>query len=513
MSSGLAWFKETSLETGQWIWGTLQGSFNEKQSISQILVDAVIGMIPLVGDVTAVRDLIAVSIGLAKDSRKRESTMEWVFLVILIFALIPVIGGVIKGVGRLVLMVGKDVAKNREILEQIIKFLNRVGEGDAVKWLAKLNVLKYQPELIEKMTGFCQTVITAINQILEARVGRLLPDRWKKDLVAVRDGFVVLKSLAAKMIPGALRELDAKLRVVQGMVYKGQIHTVASASGRATVAREAEAYLLEREVYRAAKPGSLYPSNSAEVVQADKLRAKYSKPGYPDLFATEVESAVFGGKMAYANIASFSGKITPMNAEELAGKTLYRVFGKAKGVAGETSSGGRVPGFWGYGNIPESAEDWRKKAAVLDEWNANGFIVIAHLPQDLTSKMPDVKAWHGTIAEQFGVKLANQYLEGGGEQLIVNLGDLAAQIHIIGEEVKASGQAVTREINGVKLDFHPTGWKDVNGKYGFGDPEKFTPPLVETRQLSDSELQSKTGRRALTGAARIEHQTSQNEQD
>jgi hypothetical protein len=153
MSSGLAWFKETSLETGQWIWGTLQGSFNEKQSISQILVDAVIGMIPLVGDVTAVRDLIAVSIGLAKDSRKRESTMEWVFLVILIFALIPVIGGVIKGVGRLVLMVGKDVAKNREILEQIIKFLNRVGEGDAVKWLAKLNVLKYQPELIEKMTG------------------------------------------------------------------------------------------------------------------------------------------------------------------------------------------------------------------------------------------------------------------------------------------------------------------------------------------------------------------------
>lgn len=72
----VAWFKETSLETGQWIWGTLQGAFNEKQTIGQITVDAVIGMIPLVGDVTAVRDLIAVSIGLTKEPKKRESVTE-----------------------------------------------------------------------------------------------------------------------------------------------------------------------------------------------------------------------------------------------------------------------------------------------------------------------------------------------------------------------------------------------------------------------------------------------------
>jgi uncharacterized protein YukE len=163
-----------------------------------------------------------------------------------------------------------------------------------------------------------------------------------------------------------------------------------------------------------------------------------------------------------------------MNAEELAGKTIYRVFGKAKVQRAQALRGAEHLGFGGM-VTSESAEEWRKKAAVLDEWNANGFIVIAHLPQDLTSKMPDAAAWHGTIAEQFGNKLANQYLEGGGEQLIVNLGDLAAQIHSIGEEVKATGQAVTREINSVKLDFHPTGWKDVNGKYGFGDPEKFTP--------------------------------------
>ena len=318
----------------------------------------------------------------------------------------------------------------------------------------------------------------------------------------VRDGFVVLKSL------------DAKLRVVQGMVYKGQIHTVATASGRATIAREAEASLLEREVvYRAAKQGSRFPSNRAEVEDKELFHQLYSKIGYPDLFAVEAKSPAFGEKIVYAHIASFSGKVTSMNAEELAGKTIYRVFGNAEGAASASSAGGRTPWFWGYGKASESAEEWRIQATVLDEWNANGFIVIAHLPKDFASRMPEAAAWHGKIAEQFGNKLANQYLEGGGEQLIVNLGDLAAQVHSIGEEVKATRQAVTREINGVKLDFHPTGWKDVNGKYGFDDPEKFTPPLVETRQLSDSELQSKTGRRAVTGAARIEHQTSQNEQD
>jgi hypothetical protein len=44
MSWTLEDFKSTSLEVGQWCWGTLEGAFNEKQTISQVIVDAVIGM-------------------------------------------------------------------------------------------------------------------------------------------------------------------------------------------------------------------------------------------------------------------------------------------------------------------------------------------------------------------------------------------------------------------------------------------------------------------------------------
>ncbi len=508
---GVAWFKETSLETGQWIWGTLQGAFNEKQAIGQIIVDAVIGMVPLVGDVTAVRDLIAVSIGLAKEPKKRESVTEWVFLVILLFALIPVIGGVIKGVGRLALRVTTKAAENVETLGDVIKFLNRVGEGNAVKWLNKLNVVEYQAQLIEKMSGFCHTMITAINQILKARVGRMLPERWQEDLILVRDGFAALQPLASKMIPQALKELDAKLRVLQALVYKGEIHSVATTAGRATVRRESEAYLVERPLVQAAKQGTRFPSIHAEKIHEKRLRLKYSKGGYPDLFSRPLDkSPAFGKPLIHANIASFSGVITAKSAREMGGKTIFRAFGNETELA--TTSGGSwaAGGFWGYQKVPGNAEEWRQLSAVLDEWNGNGFLVVLHLPEDLAMRMPGSNAWHGKIAEQFGSDIPGQYLQGGGEQVIMNLDEmLKKELNRVGEQVKSTGQPASIEINGVKAEFYPSGWKEVEGVHGYSKPEGIEPPYATyTRQLHDDELRSKVKDRTILNAARIERQTT-----
>ncbi|ENA6482406.1 hypothetical protein ABGC51_005050 [Escherichia coli] len=504
----VAWFKETSLETGQWIWGTLQGAFNEKQTIGQIIVDAVIGMIPLVGDVTAVRDLIAVSIGLAKEPKKRESVTEWVFLVILLFALIPVIGGVIKGVGRLALRVTTKVAENVETLGAVIKFLNRIGEGDAVKWLNKLNVVEYQAQLIEKMGDFCNTMITAINKILKARVGRMLPEKWQADLLLVRDGFAALQRLASRMIPQALKELDAKLRVLQALVYKGEIHTITTGMGRAEVRREAEAYLIEHPLCEAPKQGTRYPSVHAEVIHEDRLRLKYSREGYPDLLGYKGKSPAFGDEQVFTNIASFSGEITAKSASEMGGSTIFRAFGNPTELApnGSWAAGG----FWGYQKVPGSAEEWRQLSAVLDEWNGNGFLVVLHLPEDLATRMPGSNAWHGKIAEQFGQKRPDQYLQGGGEQVIINLDEtLKTELNRIGEQVKASGQAVSIEINGVNAEFYPTGWKEVEGVHGYSKPEGIEPPYVTyTRELHDDELRSKVTERTILNAARIEYQTT-----
>ncbi|WP_345830750.1 hypothetical protein AAGR22_05310 [Erwinia sp. HDF1-3R] len=507
----VAWFKETSLETGQWIWGTLQGAFNEKQTIGQIIVDAVTGMIPLVGDVTAVRDLIAVSIGLAKEPKKRESVTEWVFLVILLFALIPVIGGVIKGVGRLALRVTTKAAENVETLGDVIKFLNRVGEGDAVKWLNKLNVVEYQAQLIEKMSDFCTTMITAINQILKARVGRILPEKWQADLLRVRDGFAALQPLASRMIPQALKELNAKLRVLQALVYKGEIHTVATGKGRAEVRREAEAYLIERPLRDAPKQGTRFPSIHAEKFHEDRLRRKYSKKGYPDIVNWKGESPSFvKGQQVFTDIASFSGEITAKSAREMAGSTIFRAFGNETALATKSGGSWAAGGFWGYQKVPGDANEWRQLSAVLDEWNGNGFLVVLHLPEDLAARMPGTNAWHGRIAEQFGNEVPAQYLKGGGEQVIINLDELLKkELNRIGEQVKATGKPASIEINGVRAEFYPSGWKEVEGVHGYTRPEGVEPPYATyTRQLHDDELRSKVKDRMMINAARIEHQTT-----
>lgn len=67
----LSEFKLYAVDASSWLWGTVQGSWDEKQTVSQIVTDALIGMIPVVGDVTAVRDLIAVGSGLALNPKKR----------------------------------------------------------------------------------------------------------------------------------------------------------------------------------------------------------------------------------------------------------------------------------------------------------------------------------------------------------------------------------------------------------------------------------------------------------
>lgn len=211
-------FKLVATEVGQWLWGTAQGAFNEKQTVSQIITDAVIGMIPLVGDVTAARDLIAVGSGLAKDPRKREETVEWVLLVILIFALIPVIGGVIKGVGRLALKVVHEGTANSKLAAQvateIVQFLNRIGHKNAEAWFKSLNVLSYQAEILSKFRSFCDAIIVgALRYGLRFR--NVLPQSFVAQMQQLTSSFEQLKLLGDKMIPQALRELHSNLQTLQ----------------------------------------------------------------------------------------------------------------------------------------------------------------------------------------------------------------------------------------------------------------------------------------------------------
>src|SRR6202000_2833887 len=231
---------------------------------------------------------IAISLGLAGDPKKREDKMQWVLLVIFVFALIPVAGGVIKGVARLALEITEDVAKNAKILEEVIAFLNRVGHGNAVKWLKELDVLKYQSQIIERFHALLDTMVTTLERLKPA-LGRVLPDTLVAMMQAWSSGLKAVRQVCDKMIPDALKELNAKLQRLQQLVYKGEWHPVAPGVRNATT--EAEARLIEES--RAAAEAAAHGGWKQNIIQAgpaasaedEAALAKVyrAKAGFPDL--------------------------------------------------------------------------------------------------------------------------------------------------------------------------------------------------------------------------------------
>ncbi|MBD8529106.1 MULTISPECIES: hypothetical protein [unclassified Massilia] len=345
-------FRLAATEVGQWLWGTVQGAFNEKQTVSQIITDAVIGMIPLVGDVTAARDLIAVGSGLANDPRKREETAEWVLLVVLIFALIPVIGGVIKGVGRLALNVANKSAANSKLVAQvatdIVHFLNRIGHKNAEAWFKSLNILSYQAEVLSKFRAFCDVfIVTTFRYGLRFR--SVLPNGFVARMEQLSRSFEQLKMLGDKMIPLALRELHSHLEQLQKLVRSGgkpvpsSTDVMLAQTGKKTITYVEEARLLEGKTAKLVRHAGKYPQNLAPVSNAKEVAKVYKyEPGFPNLLDRISDDGVY-----YPKIAAASGRITN---EMLSGTTVYRSFGPAgitHGVTvGESYS---VGAFWGLG--------------------------------------------------------------------------------------------------------------------------------------------------------------------
>lgn len=393
-------YMQAVAEAGDWLWGLVQGGFNEQQSVSQIIVDAVIGMIPVVGDVTAVRDLLAVIIRLADQPDKRSDPMQWIELVIGLLALIPVAGGAIKGVGKLLMRVGKEAAEHPAILREAIQLLNRLGSGDAVKFIRELDLMKYVPDLKRHFRDLVGRLTTTIDALLK-RTTWVMPAGMKTRLAELKQAINELLALGDRMIPQAVKDLNDRLKLIQRHLYQGDWHEIPSSLRSST--REAEAGLVR--VTR-------LPLDS-ELPFRSSTRADYQhKAGWPDLTRGR---HVAGGR--YQSISTFSGKL---NAVELQpGDTIYRVVFDS--ATREFTKAGdcwlRVP--------PGSGREWREKFAVLESWNKNGEIIEFTIPTPKPGEPPlTLRAWEGTVASQVQRNASSpdfgQVLPGGATQLFID---------------------------------------------------------------------------------------------
>ena len=388
----LAEFKRNSLEVGEWIWGSLQGGFNDKISIGQIVLDATISAFPIAGEITAVRDVIAQLIKMCKSPKLWEEVMEWVVLLLPLLAIIPLFGGLLKGIGKLLMRVGKNAAEDKKIVEAIILLCNRLGHGNAVKFLKELDFLKYQGKLIEGFKTVCQRLDDTL-RITGEKLKSVLPKDVLTQFADLRAALAKLKERGDKMIPEGLKELNAKLKKIQIQLYSGEWHTVETGAKNTT--REAEARLVEH--------GAPKPHPKSKGFKQNKLEDYHPQEGFPDLMKYskyDVETKTWSG---LESIQAFSGAI---KAKKITGPTtVYRII--KPGRNGKASP-------WWTETMPSNGEEWREGLAVLDNFNMNNFFIKFEIPAGR-----ELKVWEGKAAEQFNEK-TGQFLGGGALQVFID---------------------------------------------------------------------------------------------
>lgn len=465
-------FKSAANEVGGWLWGMAQGGFNEKQTIGQIVTDAVISMFPIAGEVTGARDVVASSLRLAQYPEKREETLEWVGLVLPLLAIVPLLGGALKGIGKLVLRAGKNAEEDKKILEACIWLLNKVSEGgDAVKFLKELDFTKYAPDIIKGVKDVFKRIQDGIDFVLEKFDG-LIPDQAVQHMNALKRELDKVAKLIDKMVPQALKDLNNKLKYIQNLAYQGDWHLIPGA-GKA-ITREAEARLvhdalLGKEVWKL--ENAKWPQNPKEMF--------IPKDGWPDLKAKGKYETIFlstGDEILdFHVIAAFSGPITAKSLPP--GTIIYRIV--------SPDSWSRAEGAWWTAVDPKTITGWywRVKFAVLQSWSGNGKYV-KYVVKD------ELHAWEGKISSQIDQAKTlrdgssnpgyGQYLEGGENQLYIDF-EHASNAH-----AKAEVAAL------VKQDTNWMDHMDINIPERGAATQKLGKYVEEQRSLASANLATAT---------------------
>lgn len=420
-----------------WVGGALAGEFSQKQTTGQIIFDAVISMFPLLGEGTAARDSIAICISMCEDHRKAEDHWEWVKLVLCLIAVVPIVGGVLKGVGKLVMRALDKAEDLEKLATEIVRFANRMGQGSAYQWLRQLDFVQYQGKVLAAVGEFLDRFTRACQYIVKNMAG-LLPQGVVQYLSLLPPRLQNIGKLANRMVPQALRDLNACLFRVRAHLVEGTFADILVGSGTVTT-REAEGRLAHT-----AQVANRIPHPKATVDQFQP------KEGWPNLKEKRFATFDDDGVPTYSKIESFS-RSAPIVAKTLAPGEIhiFRVIDPSK--PSWTKSGE----YW-LPRMPKRGMEWRELWAVLFSWNRNGgYVELTRIPtaeelaargMQVPSDWSGLRAWSGLVSSQLDEKLG-RYWAGGETQLFIDFKHPHNEVLL--EYVRA---LVTQR----------TGWTDVN---------------------------------------------------
>jgi hypothetical protein len=436
-----------------WVGGALKGEFSQQQTTGQIVFDATISMFPLLGEGTAARDTVAIIMHMADNPKEVDNWWPWVKLVLCLIAVVPIFGGVLKGVGKQVIRAlekSEDLAK---LAEEVVMFVNRMCHGNAYEWLRKLDFTQYQAKVIDGLTDALDRLTGACRWIVK-NMGDTLPSHVVAYLSGLPGKLQPIRNAANRMIPQALRDLNDCLARVRAHLVEGTFADISVGSGKVTT-REAEGQLstLARD---AGKP--LHPAASLENYQhVDKW------PDLSDPVGAHVRINKKTGAYTYETIESFSKDKTIEAITLGPGKyDLARVLDSTKRT---TSSGYKLKGTlspatkrnkcW-LPRMAKNGKEWREKWAVKMDWSHNGaYIRLDHIPTreqlvamgvaNIPEDWNGLRVWSGGTASQYD-EILGRWLEGGETQYII---DFAHPYNQVLEDYVKNLMAM------------PTNWKDV----------------------------------------------------
>ncbi|WP_179292272.1 PAAR-like domain-containing protein [Vibrio coralliilyticus] len=207
--------KSATLGAFEWVWGVIQGDFNEDQTIAQIIANAGVTMIPFIDQVADVRDIVANIMKLSSEEG-REKSENWVDLVLTIIGCIPTLGSLLKGVGKIIIEVGKDIK-----LDDLLAILRQLGKGNPAKFLRELKFTQYTQDCVKILSDILTPSIEAFEE-MAGYANRLGYATLGHTLKSVGAELKIIDDVAPDMFNQVLKEMDdnvARITAKSGKVY------------------------------------------------------------------------------------------------------------------------------------------------------------------------------------------------------------------------------------------------------------------------------------------------------
>ena len=242
---GLHIYMTAREEVAKWVWEAIQGDFKEDRTMGQIAFDSVVSLIPVVDQVADVRDIAANLKALIWDGKYKEFD-PWFSLVTTLIGCIPEIGTAIKGSCRLVVKAGKEVGqklmKSGIDVGFLIRFLNTIGEGNAVKWLNKHvdQFKKYAQDVLDQVYELFKKIKGKIEDLKKTLLNKA-DDYFKRLLANLEAAREAAEDFVFYIFAFCEKEIRELIQKIKNYWMKGKARAKTSIQQRDLAARLADA--------------------------------------------------------------------------------------------------------------------------------------------------------------------------------------------------------------------------------------------------------------------------------